>query len=719
MNCRRFNSCKDPAKRYNYLCSRWEATPAYGSLIELFDSTLASNPSPTTWAPSDESSDSDLEALVDSILSQQTVLPPDVRIDDRDLKQAPNFWAYISDPAYVGGEQLPFPKQFQIALQALSEYCPRCSDTEYLENIPTDAPHEEILEKVVLLHHGKCPSCGVGKSELVLGGELLDHYEIAGLAGQRGGKTAVVSMISSYNHHRFLKVQSPNKLYKLRSEVTLISTFAALTFQQAKENLWDPFLGIIRGGAWYQNYHQMLDYYGNKYGEELYKMGEEMLRYRHRNLLSYASGPNMKTMRGRTRFDGGIDEIGFFNHGAGDKGVKSSAEEVYTAMKNSYRTLRSGHMRLRQAGFDNIPGPMFSNISSPYSISDKIVDLYRQSRKSKIIYGFKFATWEMNPTIKREDLNEEFEKNPVNAMRDYGAEPPLSASGFIQKLAHTKEIFSKTPNAIVVTPRRIKAPGGKRQTSARVSFNWRDNSVAKILAIDAGYVNNSFAFAVGHCNQETMHPIMDAFGEVMPTPDCPINFHDLCSEVLVRIIRDLSVTMVVSDRWQNIKLLQDLQAETGVDIEEHRLKYGDFDHYRQHVFDGTLQVPALEMKPKIAIELGDTGQQYPTCFQSTPVAHYLFQLMTVQDYPGETVEKGDKFTDDIFRASVLAHSYLTDIEYAERFAGPANLRRPISIGAVALASSGGANLAPTSANTSKVGVIGTGGAANGNVFSRR
>ena len=48
-------------------------------------------------------------------------------------------------------------------------------------------------------------------------------------------------------------------------------------------------------------YHALLDHYGTRYGEEIYKFMDSFVHYRHRKLLVHPSGPNKRTLRGRTR----------------------------------------------------------------------------------------------------------------------------------------------------------------------------------------------------------------------------------------------------------------------------------------------------------------------------------------------------------------------------------------------------------------------------------
>ena len=125
------------------------------------------------------------------------------------------------------------------------------------------------------------------------------------------------------------------------------------------------------------------------------------------------------------------DEIAYFDHEAGSKKIRISAHEVYIALERSLLTVRTAATRLIENGHNDVPTAYFCNISSPSSFQDMIMTLVRQSEGSSKTFGLSRATWEMNPFIKEDDLAEEFRKDPMAAMRDYGAQPPLSARPFI------------------------------------------------------------------------------------------------------------------------------------------------------------------------------------------------------------------------------------------------------------------------------------------------
>jgi intein/homing endonuclease len=78
------------------------------------------------------------------------------------------------------------------------------------------------------------------------------HEFIAnGLISHNSGKSAIVAMCCAYLLHKQLKLQKPNEVYGLLPANVLHGTFVALTYKQAAETLWEPFLAYITDSPWF------------------------------------------------------------------------------------------------------------------------------------------------------------------------------------------------------------------------------------------------------------------------------------------------------------------------------------------------------------------------------------------------------------------------------------------------------------------------------------
>ena len=252
-----------------------------------------------------------------------------------------------------------------------------------------------------------------------------------------------------------------------------------------------------------------------------------------------------------------IDEIGHFNNTVGNDKVKMNANEVYVALERSLLTIRASSTRLLAKGFNDIPTGQFLNISSPFSVRDKVMELLRASINSKKIYGLQKATWELNPTITYDDLKSEFDKDEVTAWRDYGAQPPLQSNAFISNEDAVEECIGKRKNGIKLSMAQHKFKNGDAERYAKV-LSVSQNVKPSVLAFDAGHVNNSWAFVCGHMDDDDNF-VATIVAEVMPVPGTPLNFTLIYENVIKEIIESQNVVLVTADRWNSIKILSDIR----------------------------------------------------------------------------------------------------------------------------------------------------------------
>ena len=195
----------------------------------------------------------DIANLVLSAIDDNAMVPKDVKIDDGAMPLARNFYEWVTKDEYAGSVMTPFIEQLIWGTILMSEWCPRCSDEEWLFHThKVDDTFTRFEKKVAVLEHGVCPHCGARKSALVNNGELLFRQEFAACVGQRGGKSAWTGgMLTPYLTHRVLKMQKPNDVYNIASSTMLHGTFVALTFAQAKETLWEFYYGTLTESNWF------------------------------------------------------------------------------------------------------------------------------------------------------------------------------------------------------------------------------------------------------------------------------------------------------------------------------------------------------------------------------------------------------------------------------------------------------------------------------------
>jgi hypothetical protein len=197
-------------------------------------------------------------------------LGANVDLPEDDFPLAKNLYEFVFGKKFANlGETGLFPRQLGIGLNFFSEYCPSCSDLEFVKkNFRVDSSYEEILERTVLLEHGVCPKCKKSKLDFIQEGKLFDNWEMAGLCGQRGGKSYLSGVYQAYTLHKFLKFKNIQEHFKIAKPTILVGTFVALDKSQIQDSTWGFFRNIIDSAPWFQGYFDMLKDESRKLGRD-------------------------------------------------------------------------------------------------------------------------------------------------------------------------------------------------------------------------------------------------------------------------------------------------------------------------------------------------------------------------------------------------------------------------------------------------------------------
>ncbi len=702
-------SCSRPQKTTFSGCAKFQEFQLPGGLSSLIEE-VGGSLSPATGrvaafgdAEEDEDREVNLLSMIDDVLEDASgsgIVPPDIRVDDRDLKEFPNFYAWSTAPK--GSGVTPFARQLWIGAHLFSEVCVPCSKDKSwakdIHKVPVDAPLRELGGRIQFLEYGRCPKCGATKVDAYRTRDLNPYQELCLVVGQRAGKSAAVSFYSAYHIHKLLKLQNPNQVYGLPASQTLAGTFVGLTFSASMQLLWMPLDTLIKNSPWFIEYHKLLGHYGKKYGEELVKHLDTILHYRHRGLLFHPAGADKRKLRGLTRILAAIDELGWWPiGGTGDDSLEKSGLEVYNALDRSLLTVRQSAVRRWKEGYVNIPTAFSLNVSSPSSWMDMIMRLYRASLSSRKMLGLQLPTWELNPELPRSAFNSEFAKDTVMAMRDYGAQPPTANNPFIAASDVIDASFSLVTSRVVVESAvKVDSTATLRQV-VRLAQNYRSTGAElppSLMAIDAGVTNNSFALVVGHLTRSSnpnelpvvTYPVLV---EIIPRPNAQLSFNSIFKEVVIPVAKACNVRALLADRWNSLMLLDTAREEHGIHAEQYSVKRQDFDLAKSYLDGGKVRFPLLDTKGISGGVVQFNPDEYPQCFRGKTIDHFYMQIHTVKD-SGRSVDKGTGLTDDLFRAWILAETFLRNTDFTTKHVTGALKRTSnVALGVVAGRSGGG------------------------------
>ncbi|QBQ74625.1 terminase [Burkholderia phage BcepSauron] len=631
--------------------------------------------------------DFDIARYMAEAEDKETGVLHDLKIDTRDMRAAKNFYDYAFNMQSAKANP-PWSRQMWVGLMLFGEVCPRCSDHDWLDihNVPVDFKAKDMPDRLQLLEFGKCPRCGSDKWDLIQNHGLRNYMQYVGVIGQRGSKSSLTALLSSYSLHRFVKFPNYASLSKsMQASTELTGTFVSLTFAKAVGVLWTPFKKIIEESDWWKGLFDILKHHGNQMGTELYTMSSLYLTLGYKNIRFYPSGPKSSTLRGDTRILAALDELGLFPLPTGDSeedetSERANSDEAHKSLYNSLGTVSVTYENLLKEGVSSAPPPLLFNVSSPYSQRDKMMRLLREARTpdgEKVMLGVNLATWEMNPFYTRNSqiIAQAYAANPEKAARDWGASPPAVHSRFIHPDTVGEGVFVGGPNAHNFIYQFDK-PGEVYGRIERV----RGNQWPSIIAIDAGSSNNSFCIAAVHYNFETGKTVVGTALECIPMNGKKVNFNLLYLNVILKLARETNAVGMVADQWQSIDLLQRIREDMGLNPlgkprclpRQYSPRRKDFDACRAMLTSKNLILPTITESDRDRIVAGGIDD-YRSEFMNRPVPHILHQMITVRDVgPEKCPEKGEGYTDDMFRAIVLGSTIVHHPRVMERLAEARN-----------------------------------------------
>lgn len=475
-------------------------------------------------------------------------------------------------------------------------------------------------------------------------------YIASGFLSHNSGKSKLVGLLSTYVLHRMLKIPNPLRYYNQPSGEILQATFSALNDESCKENLWEPTRGFIEGSPWFDNYHSFLKAEGKRLSIELYRPLVKSIFYSHKRLFIHYTGAKHSTMRGKTRFFGAADEIGWMVSDETKPSLQlMNADAIYTALSNSLATLRQASNSLWSPTEFDMPPILMANISSPSSVKDKISRLEKDAEVNPKILAVSAATWQCNPAYSYESLRSEFAHMALDVfMRDFGAEPPLESNPFLSEPKQVDRIATEPASPVGVQVKTLTDSFGDKQLSMEPIYLCPpDKKTPRLLALDLGWKKNAFAICLFSLGQDGA-PRLDFGYSLSPKPGITLDLAQIFDNFTLSLVKHFNIRYAFFDRWQSLDQVSRLRS-AGVDAGLHSLTYKEMESVR-----GLIQSQGVRL-PRLAMPMS----QYVECYKkndpellSDPIGVLGIQLLTVRD-TGTKFLKPLVGDDDLFRAFCL------------------------------------------------------------------
>lgn len=302
-------------------------------------------------------------------------------------------------------------------------------------------------------------------------GEIFegDYNEAALCWGIGAGKSYAASLAISYQIHRTLCLVDPQGHYGLGGGSAISFLNMSTNGEQARRVVFNEILRRIERSPWFERY-------APKVLQRELRFPKDVVVISGNSAETYALGYNV--------LGAVIDEASWLTESQG--GRYDAAEEIYNALQ---RRIRS---RFLDAG-------LLIMISSPRHRGDFLERKLEEAKTNPRIYASRKATWELKPagrycgeSFECEGLavpveyRDEFERNPMRALRDLGARPAEAFTPFLPDA----ELLERAVDQAIEQP--IDAHGRLRAGIA--PGRW-----PRYVHVDLGLTRDACGLAMAHC----------------------------------------------------------------------------------------------------------------------------------------------------------------------------------------------------------------------------
>jgi len=398
------------------------------------------------------------------------------------------------------------------------------------------------------------------------GEEWYNKYtdnEVICMLGKGSGKDHCSRISIAYNAYQLHCLRDPLSYYGKATGVYVDLLNLAVNAQQAQRVFFEPLKNLLLSSPFF-----------NEVGFEP-RVSE--IFFFSRPVRCFSGHSESEGWEGYEVLTIVLDEIAAFKTDAELKGEtrsKGSASAIYNMSKLSVMSRFPEVGKVILLSFPRYKGDFIQQRF--FSARDK------EEPKTWFI---KAATWEVNPTIKREDLESEYIRNPVEARARFECDPPNMEDAYFRDPDSVREAFSYHDDPL------------DEEGHFKPWFNNSDGHV-RYIHVDLGLKRDRAALAMSHC--AGFREIKTSMGtETLPVINVDlvysweakvgeeINFASVRS-MIVDLCRRFDVRKVTFDRWQSVEMVQSLRSQ-GIYADFHSVKKTDYDTLMTSIYDKRLR----------------------------------------------------------------------------------------------------------------------------------
>lgn len=430
---------------------------------------------------------------------------------------------------------------------------------EFLGESPYPGKQTELLETVNKVIWWKltgdpayCPA------------DLREVTEMVVMFGKGSGKDFLASGILAYLCYILCCLNNPQEFAGFGQDEPIDLINVAINAYQANNVFFKKLKARINNCKWFERVNGFPEL------PNQYQLTKNQIRF-YKNITAHSAHSEGDSFEGFNPWVVVFDEIGGFEYEA--------AEDIYSTLRSSAVSRYNNKMLL-----------LF--ISFPRHAEDFMMRKYNEAvhKKDPQVWATRGKSWEVNPKIKRESLEKDYERDPEGSKIKYECEPPAVAEGLFQfpeKIMGVVQVgkHAQCPELIVqnkITTRTL-ANGEQRHFMGIELFNLRlDPQYTYYLGGDGGVQTDSYVISLFHAEPTLItvedngvlvekwvnKPVEDLILEWRPSKKdrLPVDLLNV-TEVLEKICSQVYVKKALFDKFQSAEVVQKLIG-MGVEAED-------------------------------------------------------------------------------------------------------------------------------------------------------
>ena len=361
------------------------------------------------------------------------------------------------------------------------------------------------------------------------------------MAGQGSGKDTCSIFINLRIIYLLHCLRSPQRFFNMDTNSFIDSINVAPNADLAKNIYFSTLSNILRAAPLFEQ------------GTPFYipnKMTANLVTF-NKNIRLISGNSENEAWQGYTPILIVLDEIDAFKS---EQEIRRSKSQRAVGAEGVYDTAKS----LVQSRFPGI-GKIIS-LSWPRFKGSFIQKRFLAGQSEKRTYvsckpnGEPYATWDFNPSKKKEDFDDFYETDPVLAKARFECDPPFARDAFIREplpvlRSFDAEVDPDTEDIIRVGLKPIREVG------------MMDKKHKYYIHVDLGLRHSNAALGIAHKDRDSDKIVLDLIQTWIPEADKEVNFKEIEDFILGLRDKGYKILSVTYDNYQSVSSLQELQSK--------------------------------------------------------------------------------------------------------------------------------------------------------------